>query len=122
MKQQGFTLIEMIAVIGIIAMIAMVSIPMISNQIAEKRTEISDVTQQGIYNAAELYFSDHQTEYPKTVGESYCVSLDKLVSSGMLQSPITDYKTGDTISLTTNVKTTVNSYSEYSQFELAESC
>ena len=44
MKQQGFTLIEMIAVIGIIAMIAMVSIPMISNQIAEKRTEISDVT------------------------------------------------------------------------------
>ena len=50
MKQQGFTLIEMIAVIGIIAMIAMVSIPMISNQIAEKRTEISDVTQR--FNAS----------------------------------------------------------------------
>lgn len=122
MKQRGFTLIEMIAVIGIISMIAMISMPLIANQLANKKDEISDVTQNLIYNAADLYFSNHQTEYPKVAGESYCVTLDQLVNAGMLQSPLIDYKTGDTISLTMNVKTTINTYLEYSNFELTTQC
>lgn len=120
--KRGFTLVEMIAVIGIIAMIAAVSFPAIINQLGEKKEQISDVTKKIIFDAADLYFSDHQSEYPKVSGESYCISIDQLVSVGSLQAPIKDYLTGDEIPLTTNVKTTVNSYSEYGSFSLVETC
>ncbi len=120
--KRGFTLVEMIAVIGIIAMIAAVSFPAIINQLGEKKEQISDVTKKIIFDAADLYFSDHQSEYPKVSGESYCISIDQLVSVGSLQAPIKDYLTGDEIPLTTNVKTTVNSYSEYGSYSLVETC
>lgn len=120
--KRGFTLVEMIAVIGIIAMIAAVSFPAIINQLGEKKEQISDVTKNIIFDAADLYFSDHQSEYPKVSGESYCISIDQLVSAGSLKAPIKDYLTGDEIPLTTNVKTTVNSYSEYGSYSLVETC
>lgn len=120
--KRGFTLVEMIAVIGIIAMIAAVSFPAIINQLGEKKEQISDVTKKIIFDAADLYFSDHQSEYPKVSGESYCISIDQLVSVGSLQAPVKDYLTGDEIPLTTNVKTTVNSYSEYGSYSLVETC
>lgn len=122
MKNKGFTLIEMIAVVGIIALIALISFPTIINQLGEKRQEISETTEKIIFDAADLYFSDHQSEYPKVTGESYCITLDTLVNSGMLKSPVTDYKTGDEIPLTMNVKTTINSYLEYSDYSLVETC
>lgn len=120
--KKGFTLIEMIAVVAIIAMIAIVSLPTITNQLGEKREEISAVTSKIIYDAADLYFSDRQSEYPKLAGENYCISLDDLVSAGVLMEPITDYKTGDEIPLTMKVKVTINSYLEYSNYSLVEKC
>ena len=120
--KRGFTLVEMIAVIGIIAMIAAVSFPAIINQLGEKKEQISDVTKKIIFDAADLYFSDHQSEYPKVSGESYCISIDQLVSVASLKAPIKDNLTGDEIPLTTNVKTTVNSYSEYGSYSLVETC
>lgn len=122
MRTRGFTLIEMIAVVGIIALISLISFPAIINQLGEKREEISETTKTIIFNAADLYFSDHQSEYPKTIGESYCITLDSLVSNGMINSPITDYSTGDEIPLTWGVKTTINTFLEYSDYNLVEKC
>lgn len=122
MRTRGFTLIEMIAVVGIIALISLISFPAIINQLGEKREEISETTKTIIFNAADLYFSDHQSEYPKTIGESYCITLDSLVSNGMINSPITDYSTGDEIPLNWGVKTTINTFLEYSDYNLVEKC
>lgn len=122
MKTRGFTLIEMIAVVGIIALISLISFPAIINQLGEKREEISETTKMIIFDAADLYFSDHQSEYPKAIGESYCITLDSLVSNGMLKSPINDYSSGDEIPLTWGVKTTINSFFEYSDYNLVEKC
>lgn len=122
MRTSGFTLIEMIAVVGIIALISLISFPAIINQLGEKKEEISETTKTIIFDAADLYFSDHQSEYPKNIGESYCITLDSLVSSGMLSSPITDYSSGDEIPLTWGVKTTINTFSEYSDYNLVEKC
>lgn len=122
MKTSGFTLIEMIAVVGIIALIAVISFPAIVNQLGEKREDISNTTKTIIYDAADLYFSNHQSEYPKSIGETYCITLDTLVSSGMLSNPIIDYTSGDEIPLTWGVETEVNSYSEYSKYNLVEKC
>ena len=52
----------------------------------------------------------------------YTVSLDKLVSVGILQSPIKDYTTGDDIPLTKCVQTTVNKYNEYDNFVIIDKC
>lgn len=120
MKSNGFTLIEMIAVVMIIALISLISLPTLVNQLGERKNEISDMTLKMIYDAAELYMSDRQSEYSKTAGNSYCVSLDTLVSNGNLSTPITDFKTGDEIPLTKYVKTKINSYLEYSDFQLVD--
>jgi prepilin-type N-terminal cleavage/methylation domain-containing protein len=120
LKKNGFTLIEMIAVVIIISLLALISLPTIMNQLANKKDEISDVTQSLIFEAAELYMSGKTSTYVKTPGLSYCVSLDDLVNQGYLSSPITDYKTGNEISLSNYVKTTINQYSEYDNFEITD--
>jgi len=120
MKQKGFTLIEMIAVVMIIALIALISLPTITNQLVEKKDDISDTTLKIIYNAAELYMSNRPTEFPKIRGEEYCISLDTLVGSGNLSSPIKDYNTGNEIPLTKYIKIEINGYLEYDNFELVD--
>lgn len=117
MKNKGFTLIEMIAVVIIIALIALISLPTITNQLVNKKEEVSEATLTLINNAAELYMSNRQTEYPNGIsnkGMSYCISLDTLVNSGNLTSPIKDFKTGEEIPLTKFVKITINNFGEYS--------
>lgn len=117
MKTQGFTLMEMIAVVIIIALIALISLPTITNQLVDKKDEVSEATLNIINSAAELYMSNRQSEYPKGVnntGVDYCISLDTLVNTGNLTSPIKDFNTGEEIPLTKYVKITINQYGEYS--------
>lgn len=118
MKCNGFTLIEMIAVIGIIALMSILVMPTVINQIAEKKNEISDTTEQMIFSAAELYMSDNIADYKKTVGSTYCVKLEKIISAGYLKSPLNDAKTGNKIDTARLVKTEVNSYNEYDNFKI----
>ena len=117
MKNKGFTLIEMIAVVILISLIALISLPTLTNQLVDKKGEVSEATLEIINNAAELYMTNKQTEYPKGIinkGASYCISLDTLVSTGNLRSPIKDFKTGEEVPLTKYVKVTINEFGEYS--------
>lgn len=120
MKQNGFTLIEMIAVVILISLISLIFLPTITNQIANKKQKISEVAETLIFNATELYMSNRVTEYPKTAGNTYCVSLDKLVQSDYLSNPVKDMTTGKEIPLTNYVKITVNNYNEYEFVEITK--
>lgn len=122
MKNKGFTLMEMIAAIIIIALLTVLIVPTVMNQIADKKEEIDNSTKRIIYEAAELYMSNNASNYPKLSGNKYCISLDKLVQSGLLETPIKDFKTNKEIPLTQNVSVTVNEKGEYDLFELKANC
>ncbi len=118
MKNKGFTLIEMIAVIGIIALMAIMVLPIIINQVAGKKEEISEATEKMIFSATELYMDDNSASYPKIVNTVYCIKLDKLISSGYLKSPLKDVKAGKDIDTSRVIKLSINSYSEYDNFSI----
>jgi prepilin-type N-terminal cleavage/methylation domain-containing protein len=111
--KKGFTLIEMLAVVLIISLIALISLPTITNQLVDKKQEISETTMELINNATGLYMETRIGTYPKVTGQKYCVSLDTLVSNGYLSSPIKDFSNGSEIPLTKYVVVTVNKYQEY---------
>lgn len=94
--KRGFTLIEILAVIVILTLIMGISIPAIVNSVNNKRDEVSDVSKQIIYSAADIYISE--------TGESSCIKLEQLVDSGKLVSPLKDLETGKEIPLNYYVK------------------
>jgi type IV pilus assembly protein PilA len=114
---KGFTLIEMIAVVIIVGLISLVSVPPIVNQLVNKKQEINGVTEQLIYDAAELYIEDNNI----VVVNYECISLDKLVTNGYLKAPIKDAVSGEEISLTKYVKATKTNTQEYN-YTLTDKC
>lgn len=113
--KKGFTLVEMIAVILVMFLISITVIPSILNQVNNKKEEISETSMLLIKTSTNKYLESMPTKYSKTSGNIYYVTLNDVVESGELSSPIKDVKTGNEISLTTKVKAAVN---EYNDFEL----
>ena len=120
--KKGFTLIEMLAVVIIMSLIAAITVPMVSNQLANNKSKISDTTKKLIFEATELYMSEREVDYPKLSGNTYCVSLDEIANAKLLDTPIKDFETGKEISLTKHVKVAVNANNEYDNFELLDKC
>ncbi|MBR1718725.1 MAG: prepilin-type N-terminal cleavage/methylation domain-containing protein [Bacilli bacterium] len=122
MNNKAFTLIEMIATVMIISLLTLLVVPAVINQITNKRGEIDNATKKIIYEAAELYMSNNSSEYPKITGNSYCISLDKIVEAGFIDAPIKDFKTGKEISISKKINVKVNSYKEYDSFSIVDNC
>lgn len=116
---------EMIAVIGIIGIMSLLVMPLIINQIGEKKDEISKTTYDVIFAAADLYLNNNVATYPKQVNAVYCVKLENIVNSGNLKKPLKDVTTGKLIDTSRYLRVEVNSYGEYDEYELldkGESC
>lgn len=120
--KRGFTLIELISAITLLALILLLAVPAIVNQLSEKKNELSDTTLKILYNAAELYMDDNNVLSTLEAGDTYCVSLDRLVQDKYLKSPIKDVNTGGEIALTKKVKVTINSNLEYDKYILVDKC
>ena len=118
--RRGFTVIEMLFAILMLALISAFAIPAIINQVSDKKEEINNTSLDMIYSATILYMDDYEIASEKFAGDTYCVSLDKLVKEGYLTTPLKDYTTGDNIPLTKYVKTTINNNLEYDDFELTD--
>ena len=125
--RKGFTLIEMIAVIIILALISVIALPNIANQLSQKKEEVSEATKKIIFSATELYMQDRLNSYPRETPDynacnqtCYCVSLQELVNEGLLKKPLKDYQTGQEIPLNKGVKSIINAFGEYDEFELVE--
>ncbi len=101
--RRGFTLIEVLAIIGLIAIIGLLSLPLIINQVNNKREELSDLTIKMMGSAAELYMDKFATTYPRTPNQTYCITLKSLVDEGFLSEPIRDLKTNKEIKVLTKV-------------------
>lgn len=111
MKEKGFTLTELLGVITIIAILCLITFPSIISQIRGKEETIDNATKTLIESGVEIYMNYHETEYPKIVGKTYCITLKKLVDDKILEEPIKNAQ-GDDIYLGTPVLITVKSTSE----------
>ena len=94
--KKGFTLLEMLAVIVVISILSLIILPNIMGQLADKKEEISKVSQQIILSAAELYANETGNIYQT-------ITINDLVEAGKLEQPIIDQKTGKEISLTKEI-------------------
>lgn len=115
--KKGFTLVEMLSVIIIIALLSLIVLPQIVNQVGNQKENVSDVTKNVIYSAAELYLDENISIDPIRTNETVCITLEQLVKNEKLEKPLTDYKTGKQIPLNYGVKVSLNEYNER-QYEL----
>lgn len=93
--KKGFTLIELLAVIVILGLISVLTVPAIINQLAQSKNQTTDVMNEIIETAVNLYLDSHQDEYPKNEGNTYCVQLKTLINEGFLTDPILDPMTSN---------------------------
>ena len=94
--KKGFTLLEMLAVIVVISILSLIMLPDIAGQFADKKEEISKVSQQIILSAAELYANETGNTYQT-------ITINDLVEAGKLEQPIIDQKTRKEIPLTKQI-------------------
>ena len=96
--KKGFTLVELIGVIIILALIALLAFPPILNSIRKTKSELSDASKEILYNAVNLYVSENLNDFPKTNGNTFCVTLNTLSSKEYLPTKVYDSVTGEEIS------------------------
>ena len=103
----GFTLAELIGVVIILALIALLAFPPILNSIRKTKGELSDASKEILYNATDLYISKNLNDFPKTNGNTYCITLNTLVAGEYLPTKVYDSTTGEEISLDSKVEVKV---------------
>ena len=96
--KKGFTLVELIGVVIILALIALLAFPPILNSIRKTKSELSDASKEILYNATSLYVSENLNDFPKYNGNTFCITLNTLVSKEYLPTKVYDSVTGGEIS------------------------
>ena len=105
--KKGFTLAELIGVVIILALISLLAFPPILNSIRKTKGELSDASKEILYNATSLYVSENLNDFPKTNGNTFCVTLNTLVTNEYLPTKVYDATTGEEISLDSKVEVKV---------------
>ena len=105
--KKGFTLAELIGVVIILALIALLAFPPILNSIRKTKGELSDASKEILYNATSLYVSENLNDFPKHKGNTFCVTLNTLVTNEYLPTKVYDATTGEEISLDSKVEVKV---------------
>ena len=113
-NNKAFTLVEVLAVIVIVSLIMGIAVPAIVTSINNKRSQISDVSKEMIYDATQLYISE------AGISDS-CISLETLVNAGKLKAPVRDLKNDKDIPLNYYIKVTDSGNNNY-DYELVKTC
>lgn len=119
--KKGFTLIELLAVIVILGLISVLTVPAIINQLAKTKNQSTDVMSEIIRSAVDLYLDNHQDEYPKNEGNTYCIQLKTLVDEGFLAEPVIDPLTSNEYDNSLFVTVNVGNDEEL-EYSLNDSC
>ena len=88
MKKNGFTLIELLGVVVILALIMLIIFPSVINTIKKSSDATDEATLNLIYNASDLYISNHPRDFKKIDGNTYIIYLSNMVAEDLLSSPI----------------------------------
>lgn len=120
MKKNAFTLIELIGVIIILAILILVVFPPMLDSIRNTRSKLSSATEEIIYSATNTYLENNMNLYPRINGTKYCITLNDLVNSNLLNEPLKDAESGNEISLDKKIEVSVTN-NKYS-YVLNDSC
>lgn len=99
-KEEGFTLVELLAVIVILGIIVAIAIPAIGGILDRAGEQADDAEEQLILDAARLYDVDPET----TWAEGTSVTVETLITEGFLDTRSNDenFGTGLSVSKGTN--------------------
>ena len=89
-KNNGFTLVELIAVITLLALIILVSVPVIINTLRKTEENEYEDFEKLVVNAAEIYLERNRDLYHDfdNVGDSIAIDVDTLINEGYLKSDL----------------------------------
>ena len=82
--KKGFTLVELLAVIVILAVILIIAIPQVLKVVDNSRINAYIKNEQMVLKAVDVYVSRNTGELPGEIGDTTEVSINYLVSNGML--------------------------------------
>lgn len=121
MKNKGFTLAELLGVIVILGLICLVAFPPILNSIKKSKNNISEATKQVIYGASNAYVNNHLSQFTMTENSAYCIRIQTLIDSEVLESDLKDPNTNRKIDPNLYVKVLVkNNEYNYSMAKQGE--
>lgn len=96
MKEQGFTLVELLAVIVILGLIALISVPAITGILKSGKESLSETQLKNISLSAKDWATDIKNvkELPSQDGDSICIYLTTLQNQGYADLEIKNPKNG----------------------------
>ena len=110
MRENAFTLVELLAVLVILAIIASITFPAINGVIKSSRQKAQEAQETQIIKAAKEYYLDHVNDLPEMNGTSTsCVVVDTL-KGYMAQDEIKNLETNQNVSGCVIVKYQSNQY------------
>ncbi len=86
--KKGYTLVELLGVLVILALIISLVTPSIIDFFKKSSEEIDKQTLKLIYNASDLFISEHADSFSKTNGSEFEISFKDLETSNLLPSSI----------------------------------
>ncbi len=108
MKQNGFTLIELIGVVAIIALVMVVAIPQVMSTLNRSSVKGAEAFENDLELAAESYvennwqtFKIEYQQYQSAHGNhnQYCIPLSKLMQNGYIKNTDIDPSTNEAIDI-----------------------
>ncbi len=96
--KKGFTLVELLGVIIILTVLVLLVIPSVINLAKGSSKDIDDTTKKLLYDAAKLYISDNPGYYEENNGNSYCISIQDLISDKYIDSEVKLFENEEDIS------------------------
>lgn len=106
MKQNGFTLIELIGVVAIIALVMVVAVPQVMSTLTNSSVKQTEAFENDLELAAESYVENNwqtfKVEYQKyqashSNSNQYCIPLSTLISNGYIENTDIDPSTNKAI-------------------------
>lgn len=88
MKNNGFTLVELLAVIGIISVILLVIVPTVDLVLKEQRNRLYDGQKKSIQEALKLWGNINIDLLPKNDGDIITLTLNDLKKDGLVEDNI----------------------------------
>ena len=101
-KNQGFTLVELLAVLALLSVIAVMIYPLVDDYIDDSKEKGYNVQLENMIAAAKEWVFDHPTQIPKE-GATKEIFLSTLIDEGYIEE-VENPKTNTNFEGTTKVK------------------
>jgi prepilin-type N-terminal cleavage/methylation domain-containing protein len=113
--KKGFTLIELLAVIVILGVLATIVVPNVVNNITNAQETAHDRLITDLEQLTQLYIRDNKDEIAgiKTVGNVVTITINDLVTTQGLKTPVMDPLEDREVDLSTPISILVKPKSKY---------